>query len=185
MDTLLTKGKILLSEPYLQDENFFRSVVLLCDFSNENGATGFVLNQVLIGTLADAIQDDNCPEIPLYDGGPVQMDSLFFIHSRNDLLKDSLKIKKGLYWGGDFKTAIGLLKTGAIKENEIKMFVGYSGWSSGQLEAEIKEGSWFVSDLDTDTLLNGDHESLWQKSIKNLNSKDKIWADAPLNPLLN
>lgn len=185
MDTKLTKGKILLSEPYLPDENFFRSVILLCDYSKKEGATGFVLNHVLIASLSDAIQEEDTPNLLLFEGGPVEMDALFFIHSRKDLIEDSLKIKDGLYWGGDFKKVIELIRAGELNEDEIKIFIGYSGWSPGQLEQEIESNSWFISDLDANTILNANHETLWKESIKNLNSNDKIWADAPLNPILN
>lgn len=180
----LTKGKILISEPYIADDNFFRSVILIADYDKENGAVGFMLNQVTFSTLADIIEDE-MPSIPLYEGGPVQMDSLFFLHSIEALESTSLEIKKGLFWGGNFEEIKPLLKDGSIAPEEIKVFVGYSGWASGQLEEEIQSGSWFVSSLNTKDILEASDDKLWKYSVENLDTKNKIWANAPLDPLLN
>ena len=181
----LRKGKILISEPYIQDDNFFRSVILLANYDKENGAVGFMLNQITYSTLNDIIEGEELPPLSLYEGGPVQMDSLFFLHSIEDLKSTSLEIKEDLYWGSNFEEIVPLIKDGSITSNEIKIFVGYSGWASGQLEEEVQSGSWFVSNLRTKDILETGDDVLWKYTVQNLDSKNKIWANAPLDPLLN
>jgi len=181
----IEKGNILISEPYITDDNFFRSVILIADYDEETGAVGFMLNQATDTTLYDIMEEEGFPTIPLFEGGPVQMDSLFFIHSSPILDQDSLEITDKLFWGGNFEDIAPLLKNGSIKEEEIKFFIGYSGWAPGQLEEELQMGSWFISDINYKNILEESGEDLWKYSVGNLKSNDKIWANAPLNPLLN
>ena len=112
---LLTKGKILISEPYLGDATFERSVVLLCEH-NDSGAFGFMLNKSTEFTV-NAVLDEQLPfEHELYLGGPVAQDSLFFLLRQDKaLLKDSIHIKDDLYWGGDFDHLKKLIQDGLLE----------------------------------------------------------------------
>lgn len=177
-------GSILIAEPYLPDNNFTRSVILICEH-NEEGTIGFVLNKPLEVTLNDVMNDSETPDWPLREGGPVGMDAIFFLHTFGNYIKESKKVVGNIYWGGDYEEIKVLLSSNTITEEEARIFVGYSGWAPGQLDEEIKMGSWFISDVNEDLLLKSSDKELWNKAVQNLNSKDKIWANAPKNPFLN
>ena len=188
MSTLkkITKGSVLLSEPYLNDPNFIRSVVLIIE-SGENGHFGLVLNQqILEGKLSDFLDldlDKGNPDV--YFGGPVEQESLHYIHTLGDRVKDSIKICDGLYYGGEFEHLKMLLEIGEINEKQVRFFIGYSGWSKGQLEEERKANSWLVSGLDHLDVFEKDSDKLWQNVLRNMGGKFKVISNYPIDPNLN
>src|SRR5210317_573671 len=116
------KGQVLISEPFLLDFYFKRSVVLLAEH-NEEGSFGLILNKPVDILLSEIV--DGFPEFdaPVYLGGPVKSDSLYFIHTLGDKIENSLKILDGLYWGGDIEHIKELILLGKIDINQIKFFV--------------------------------------------------------------
>lgn len=177
-------GKILISEPFMLDQNFRRSVVLLVEHS-EQGTVGFVLNQETEVTLPDVI-----PGFPMFDaririGGPVQTDTLHFIHCRPDIIHGGIDLGEKIYWGGDFEELREAAALGLIDINEVMLFLGYSGWSPKQLEEELVHNSWFVSDANLQSILTDDLETLWRESIKKLGDKYTHVANFPENPMWN
>ncbi len=182
--TAPNSGKILISEPFMLDQNFRRSVVLLVEHS-EQGTVGFVLNHETEVTLPDVI-----PGFPMFDaririGGPVQTDTLHFIHRRPDLIHGGIELGEQLFWGGDFEELKEAATLGIINIDEVMLFLGYSGWSPEQLAEELKQNSWFVSDARLKSILTDDLESLWKESIKNLGDKYAHVANFPENPMWN
>ncbi len=191
------QGKLLLSEPFSTDPNFKRTVVLLASH-NEEGSVGFVLNRPMELRLEQIVDDFQYSELPIWDGGPVQRDSLFYIHTLGDAIPDSIPIfesplKKGgqggcLYWSGNFETVKALIKGNKLAENEIRLFIGYSGWSAQQLENEIQSNSWLVAPATIDVVMNAGKESdekLWKEVIKSMRKDYSILANFPENPLWN
>lgn len=179
------KGSFLLSEPFLPDPNFERSVVLLCE-NNEDGSFGFVLNKPSILTLSEVLDEQTAIDIPLYVGGPVQQDTLHFIHRRPDLIDEAVPLGKGIYWGGNFEQVISLLRSGIFLDEDFKFFIGYSGWSEGQLKKELEETSWIVSDeTDPDIVFNHDSDQIWGDILKKMGGEFKMFANYPQDPRLN
>jgi putative transcriptional regulator len=178
------KGRLLISEPFLPDPNFERTVVLLCDH-NEEGSFGFVLNKPSILKVTEVMDSiHNLDEI-VYVGGPVQQDSLHFIH-RNLNLENAIEICKGISWGGNFERLILLADTKQIPLQDIRFFLGYSGWGPGQLEAELEEESWIVCDHVTDELLfDTDPQIMWKKALDNLGGRFSMYSNYPTDPRLN
>src|SRR5436190_932769 len=131
-------GILLIADPFLKDPNFLRTVVILCEHQ-EQGSFGFVLNKQIEQTLDELITDLEGHEVPVYYGGPVQMNTIHFLHQYPDLIPGSQKISNDIYWGGNFETVTALIKSKSIDLNKIKFFVGYSGWGDGQLTDELKE----------------------------------------------
>ncbi|MBK8807382.1 MAG: YqgE/AlgH family protein [Bacteroidales bacterium] len=123
--------------------------------------------------------------ISLSYGGPVANDTIFYMHSKGKSVPQSEYIGKGLYWGGDFSVVKDQLATGEISPDEIRFFLGYSGWSATQLEDEINKDSWIVADIATKTIMNRNHTDLWRESLKSLGGKYSLWAEFPDDPLLN
>ena len=183
---LPAQGSILISEPFLQDAYFQRSVVLLVEH-NTQGSMGFVLNKktdLIVNTFFPELEE--YPEIPIYLGGPVSANRLFFIHSLGDLIvPDSVKIKDRLYFDGDFQTLKRYMQNGHSIEGKVKFFLGYSGWTEGQLEGEITRNSWVVSQSTNENIMIAEDESFWKASLKELGSRYKTWTNYPKDPYLN
>src|SRR5882672_6795518 len=139
----LAPGILLIADPFLKDPNFLRTVVFLCEHKEE-GSFGFVLNRQFENTLDELIPDTEGFKLPVYYGGPVQMDTIHFLHQYPSLIPGGLEVMKGVYWGGDFEKAVTLIKNGEIEVGKIRFFIGYSGWGDGQLKEELKEKTWLT-----------------------------------------
>ncbi len=137
------KGKLLIAEPALTgDVSFNRSVVLLAEH-NQEGSVGFILNKPLDYNINDLISEITIP-FQVFNGGPVEQDNLYFIHTVPHLISDSIEISDGIFWGGDFEKTIELINRKEISEEDIRFFLGYSGWASLQLDEELSSNSWIV-----------------------------------------
>ncbi len=179
----VAKGEVLLAEPFMKDPDFSRGVVLVCDDAEEEHF-GFVLNtpvfNIEIDNLFEAVD-----EYDLFLGGPVEQDTLHFIHRCPDKISDSVEILKGVYHGGDFEQAIELLKFGEISRNDIKFFLGYSGWGKDQLREELNIGSWIVSEISVDDIFEKKGKDLWVKLMKEKGGDYEMVANYPVDPRLN
>lgn len=182
---LPTKGSILISEPFLQDAYFQRAVVLLVEH-NTNGTMGFVLNKKTNLVINDFFSElEKLSDIPIYLGGPVSSNRLFFIHTLDELIPDSVKIADGLYFDGDFDILKQYIIDGNSVKGKVKFFLGYSGWTKGQLGIEIKEDSWMVSQSANVNVMLADGESFWKDSLEVLGNQYKTWINFPKDPHLN
>ncbi len=177
-------GRILISEPFLPDFYFNRSVILLVEH-NDEGSLGVVMNKPTTRYISDAI--DDFPEFKsfLYLGGPVSTDSLFFIHTRPDLFAESYPINGQLSWGADINELKELIVLNMIKPEEVRIFVGYSGWSKGQLQSELKVNSWVVGEMEPEKLMQAQADELWEQSVSTLGKDYRFWLNFPVNPELN
>ena len=178
------KGLLLVAEPaIIGDVSFNRSVLLLAEY-NENGAVGFILNKPLKNSLHDFIPTlDSC--IPIYNGGPVEQDNLYFVHKIPQLLPDSLEVSDGIFWGGNFESLKDLLNNNLLDASDIRFFLGYSGWGKEQLDKEMNENSWFVGEQDVNTIFSMDGKNLWKDKLLQKGGNYKLWANAPSNFNLN
>lgn len=178
------KGKILVSEPYLPDPNFERTIILLCEH-NDEGSFGFIMNKPSLAKLADVMQDLKDIDAPVFIGGPVQQDTLHYIHRLSNL-EESIEVMDGIYWGGNFDQLVSLIETKQVATNDIKFFLGYSGWSVGQIEEELKEDSWIVSDkVNEELLFDIKAESMWQYALKRMGGRFSVYSNYPQDPRLN
>ena len=176
MKKKLKTGSLLISEPFMEDPNFRRSVILLTDY-REDGVVGFILNKELNQRLNELAIDLPTFDVPSFHGGPVARDRLYFLHNVGDLIEGSVKVSQGVWFGGDFEQLRFLMSTQLIEPHNIRFFVGYSGWSGEQLAEEIKEGSWIVHDMDSNFLFNTPPEMLWQSVLRLKGSAFSIIAD--------
>tara|TARA_R110001632_G_scaffold177223_3_gene296936 strand:+ start:3898 stop:4455 length:558 start_codon:yes stop_codon:yes gene_type:complete len=180
----LHKGKLLIAEPsILTDDSFNRSIILLTEH-NENSSVGFILNKPLKYSIKDLIPEIDC-SFTIYQGGPVEQDNLYFIHKIPELIPDSIQVSKDIYWGGNFESLKTLLQENQIKNTEIRFFLGYSGWEKIQLEEEVFNNSWFVSENDFENILTADNKTLWKNKLMQKGGEYKIWANAPSDINLN
>jgi putative transcriptional regulator len=182
--TAPAKGKVLISEPFMQDPNFARSVILIAEHSDE-GTMGFVLNHASEMHVEDVLMEEKDIDAPLYFGGPVGDNQLFYIHTLGpDMLPGSLPILDGLWWGGDFDKLIFFWQNDMIRSNQVRFFAGYSGWAPEQLSGEIKERSWIVSDFTAELAMQSSHD-YWTKMMSRLGSQFKLMTQFPEDPSLN
>ncbi len=178
------KGRILISEPFLQDAYFRRSVILLTEHTNE-GSVGFMLNKPAKLRVNDVLDDFPEIEADLSIGGPVATDTIHFCHTLGDLVPNSVKVINNIFWGGEFSTLKKLIRTGLIDNSQVRFFIGYSGWGAGQLEKELSENSWIVADIHSWDIIRKTDKDFWKDSLARLGKKYKIWANYPENPVLN
>lgn len=178
------KGMLLVADPFLQDDNFRRSVILLTEY-NEEGVVGFVLNNPTGVLVGDAVEELSELAMPLYTGGPVELHSLNFVHRRPDLIPGGYEVGDKLFFGGDFEELQRLIDAGGISEHDFRFFRGYAGWSKAMLDRELRQKSWFVVDTRADYIFGGDHESLWKSVIKDMGGEYALLVNAPLHPSLN
>lgn len=181
----IKKGLLLLAEPsVIGDISFSRSVILLADH-NESGSVGFILNKPLDFTVNDLVPDIEASFI-VYNGGPVEQDNLYFIHTIPELITDSIEISDGIYWGGDFEVTKQLINNGSIQKENIRFFLGYSGWSSQQLDEEVQANSWILTQNNfKNEILSTPSVEFWRDKIMELGGEYIIWSNAPENPILN
>ena len=179
------KGRILISEPYLPDPNFQRTVVVLCEH-NEEGTFGFVVNRPSNLQLSEVVEVDSSFHANVYVGGPVQQDTLHFLHLNGNEMEGASEVINGLHWGGNFEQLTSMIASNNINNNDFRFLIGYSGWGEGQLEKEIEENSWIVAPgLDGEELLHTPADGLWQLILKKMGGRYEMFSKYPPDPRLN
>jgi putative transcriptional regulator len=179
------KGNLLIAEPtIIGDVSFNRSIILLADHTSE-GSIGFILNKPLDYTISDLVPEVEAP-FKVYNGGPVEQDNLYFIHKIPHLIPNSIEISLGIYWGGDFSMVAELIAKEIVNENDIKFFLGYSGWDANQLEGELKTNSWVVTEnIYKNHIIEKNYETFWKEKMLEFGDDYSIWSNAPENPNYN
>lgn len=177
-------GTILISDPFLKDPNFMRTVVLLCDHQNE-GSFGFVINRIIDQTLDQLLPDLEGFPIVVYNGGPVRSDTLHFIHSLPDQILDGQEIMNGVYWGGNFEQVLTLIRSQALDIRHIRFFLGYSGWGNGQLKDEIDQKSWLTIPGSKKLIFHPDPTVAWKDAVRALGKEYEGMINYPIDPQLN
>jgi putative transcriptional regulator len=158
----VSKGHLLLAEPFMLDQNFRRAVILLCSHEDKMGTVGFILNKQLDLTVNELLNDFPEFEAPVYYGGPVATETIHYVHDKGDILDESEEVGEGICWGGDFDQLKFLIKSELIKPHNIRFYLGYSGWSAMQLKDELTYGSWIVSKMHPNHILKVHPNQLWK-----------------------
>ena len=177
------QGRVLIAEPFLPGDYFSRSTVLLVQCSEE-GDVGFILNKPTDLMVKDLFKGFPDFDANAFLGGPVSNDKLFFLHTLGDKIPDSLPISGDLFWSGNFDHLTALISAGLVEEEEVRFFLGYAGWSAGQLAAEIADHSWVVIEPTVETILSSD-ENFWNDSVQSIGGNALLWQNFPENPELN
>ncbi len=178
-------GDLLISEPFLQDENFVRSVVLLCEHSEE-GSFGLVINKPSILKLGEIVEELGFLDQEVFVGGPVEQNTLHFIYFGEQVLEGSVSLGNNLWWGGDYESLVEKLKMGQVDVKSVRFFLGYSGWGSSQLEDELSENTWIICrESLNENAFELTPEELWKNLLKNMGGEFKVIANYPLDPRLN
>lgn len=175
-------NNILVSEPFLEDPSFYRTVVQLVEH-NDKGTVGFVLNQPSGFQLCDLLDDCDL-EIPVYIGGPVQQDTLHIIHRITDI-PEAVHLVGNACWSGRFDLIRIMLDEQLAKVSDVRFFLGYSGWDKGQLRNELNQKSWILAEGKENYIFDAD-ANLWKHILQDLNNGQyQYLANAPKDIQLN
>jgi len=177
-------GILLIADPFLKDPNFLRSVVFLCEHKEE-GSFGFVLNRQYENTLDELIPELEGHKLPVYYGGPVQVDTIHFLHQFPEEIPGGQEVLKGVYWGGDFDAVVNLIKNEDIDTNKIRFYIGYSGWNGGQLTEEMNEKTWLTVKANRKLVFHADYNAIWKDALKHLGGDYEMMVNFPIDPQLN
>ncbi len=183
MDELIP-GKLLIADPFLRDPNFKRSVIIICEHQ-DSGSFGFVLNKEYPQPLGELISDLHHSDFPVYYGGPVQRDTIHFLHQCPDLITGGFEICDGIYWGGDFSDVVELVNLQKLSPKDIRFFLGYSGWGEGELEEEMKQKSWITSWANKRLIFRQDADNTWKDALMQLGGEYQQMINYPIDPQLN
>lgn len=170
--------------PPLADPNFKRTVILLCDHSLE-GSFGLVLNRPTGLSLGQALDETLTFDATLWSGGPVQTDTLHYLHPYGEAVEGTLPVLDGVYWGGAFEAICKGIGRDRFDADRFRFFVGYSGWGPGQLDAEVDEGAWIVLDADASLVFDDGGDALWRSVLRKLGGEYAILSTYPDDPSLN
>ena len=180
--TKVKSGDILIAQPFMEDDNFKRTVIGMADHGNE-GSVGFIQNKPIKVTLKELIPTIKAEgDFKVLFGGPVATDTIHYVHNVGDILDDSIKVKNGIFWGGNFEKLIFLINSGLITDKNIRFYIGYSGWSEGQLETELEGGSWIVSEWYANYTFQTKIDELWEKTLGHKGDNFSIIAKIPNSP---
>jgi len=181
---LITAGDILIAKPFLQDGVFKRSIIYLCQHNNE-GSLGFIINKshgMFLGDIFPNLKNSN---FPIFDGGPVSPNQLFYTHTLGSKLKGSKHIVDDVFWGGNFHELSKLIEAKKINPEQIRFYIGYSGWSPNQLSNELNNNMWHTKKSIYNNLLQTSNNELWGKELLKINKSYKAFTDYSFDPSLN
>ena len=179
------RGDLLISEPFLSDPNFGRTVIFLCEH-DENGTFGLVLNKKAPIELNELIDEVGDYPAKLFIGGPVEQDTIHYLHREESLASTSIEVLPGVYWGGDFDTLTGMMNLRTISEDDVRFFVGYSGWAGGQLMDEVNAKSWIVlKGTKSEMIFDWDNQDLWKACLHTMGGKYRLMSNYPKDPGMN
>jgi putative transcriptional regulator len=183
-DKEIKAGTLILAEPFMDDENFKRTVVLICEHEEHLGSMGLVINRPLGLKVSNVIEDFPPFDGDLYLGGPVGTDTIQFVHTISGL-EGSVPLLGSLRWGGDFEKLKLLIADGRVVSAQLRFFLGHSGWSPHQLREELKENSWIISVVKDSYLFHSGSDGLWKTILKDMGGLYAEMARLPENPILN
>ncbi len=181
----IVPGQLLLSEPFMYDENFRRTVVLICEHTQENGTVGLILNKPVNLRLNDVVAGFPPFKGKVFLGGPVGTDTLQFVHCLGEKVENSLQLAENIFWGGNFEQLKEMMTNGEVQPDEVRFFLGYSGWSANQLEEEMKTNSWILSQAKYRHVFKDDFNTLWKDVMQQMGGVYNTMASYPESPILN
>ena len=180
----LSPGTLLLAAPMMQDPNFHRSVILLCEHG-ENGTFGLILNRPLDVKLGDVMEEFFAHDPHVHLGGPVQRNTLHYVHRRPSDVPEGVTLNGGVIWGGDFESIKTIVRSGKMEHDDVRFFLGYAGWSPGQLREEVNEGAWITSSILPDLVFDSGVEGLWREALRRMGGDYALLSTFPDDPRMN
>jgi putative transcriptional regulator len=178
----ISSGSVLLSEPFLRDPLFERAVVLLCHY-DEDGALGLILNKMAVNPFEEE-KEHPLSSFPFFAGGPVETDSMFFVHQLSEL-PESAEIKDGICWQGRYEDLLEAVKAKEFSPENCRLLIGYAGWEKGQLEGELEKEDWMVYNGPISDILKMPSETMWKDILGQMGPYYRMVSNFPIDPGLN
>lgn len=185
---LPVRGSLLVAKPTVGDFFFRRSLVLIIDADEGEGAMGVVINHYMGYNLRDILPDvESVEEIPLMLGGPVGTQMLFFLHTLGpDVIPGAIDVGDGVWFGGDYDAIKRYVELGAPVDGRVKFIVGYSGWEKDQLASEIQRHDWAVlNNCGRDLLMGDGDDDRWREAVSRFGNRYRLWLNLPNDPSNN
>lgn len=182
------RGSLLVAKPTVGDFFFKRSLVLIVDPDEGEGAMGVVVNHYTGYNLRDIMPEiESVEEIPLYLGGPVGTQMLFYMHTLGpDVIPEAIDVGGGVYFGGQFDAIKRYVELGAPVDGRIKFIVGYSGWGKDQIASELKRHDWAVlKSGDKALLMDEGDDNAWRDAVSRFGDRYRLWLNLPSDPCCN
>ena len=181
---MIKAGDILIAKPFLQDGHFKRSVIYMCEH-NKEGSLGFIINKSHGMVLRDIFPHLKNGNFPLFEGGPMSPNQLFYTHTLGLKLSDSQHIIDDVYWGGNFFELSQMIENDEVNANQVRFYIGYSGWGEDQLNQEVENDMWFTKNAQYIDLLRLAPQELWGEELIKINPSYKVFSDYSYDPSLN
>lgn len=180
-------GAMLVAEPFLRDEHFAHAVICLVEYGKDSTSMGVVMNHPTAYTLQGLVEGvTRKEEVPVWCGGPMSCDRLYYLHTLGDIIDGSRRISDDLFIGGDLKAMLDYVNSGYEIEGYVRFFVGYSGWSRCQLDEELRNHVWAVTTPSTHaSSLIGGSDAYWHRHVRRLGHRFRGWLYHPANPHYN
>lgn len=178
------QGQLLVAEAAMNEGEFARAVVLLCEHS-EQGTFGLVLNDVLPVALKDVSPEFAAIEAPVFRGGPVQLDTLHILHRGTAPEVGGYEVLPGVWWGGDYDRLRDLVRDGTVPVSDCRFFLGYSGWAGGQLDGELAMDTWYVHPGTPEFVFVDTPSDHWRRVVRDMGPEFVLVASFPDHPSLN
>ncbi|MBP6686893.1 MAG: YqgE/AlgH family protein [Lacibacter sp.] len=153
-------GNIIISTALLTGTEFEKAVIVITEH-NEKGTIGYVFNKLFPRSFNELTEFKHSVPVPLYEGGPVQTDMLYFMHCNPGMIGEGEPVANNVHIGGNFKKTVQLLNSGQLSINEVRFYIGYCGWDAYELVEEIAEGSWLLTNAPVELLFSLEPELLW------------------------
>ncbi len=177
-------GTLILARPMVHAATFRRTVLLLCEHGDD-GSFGLMLNRRLDLAMEDIMGALEMSSVQLSLGGPVQADTLHFLHRLGEQIPGGIPVLEGVTWGGNFETARALLNADEVPRHDVRFFMGYAGWGPGQLQDEMEENAWIVAPATAEYIFSDDADGLWQSVLRGMGGDYAVMANFPENPRMN
>ncbi|MGI9099786.1 MAG: YqgE/AlgH family protein [Solirubrobacteraceae bacterium] len=177
------RGQLLIAGATLPDPNFARTVVLICQHSEE-GALGLVLNrpgELVIGDVAPELAGITGEDAIIDSGGPVQPDALLVLGEFEDASYAGMAVVGTVGLMGDGREISDLVDV----TRRARAFAGYAGWAPGQLDAEVERDDWFVAPAGIDDIFDPDPDELWRRVLERKGGHFALVARMPIDPSVN
>ncbi|MEO0312672.1 MAG: hypothetical protein RIQ89_2329 [Bacteroidota bacterium] len=180
----VSKGSLLIAEPFNPDPYLKRSVVLISQ-QDKNGSVGFVINKPTSLMIHEALEDFPKFEAMVYWGGNQNLETVYYIHTLGKKLEGSVEIGDGIWWGGKYGILKMIVEAGEVKPEEIRFFAGYFSWSPKKLASDIKNNSWWVGKANVETAFYEDPDKLWGNVLTRMGHVYGVMNDFPEDPSFN
>ncbi|MCA9051792.1 MAG: YqgE/AlgH family protein [Planctomycetaceae bacterium] len=172
------QGQFLVASGQLRDGNFYRSVVLMLEHSEES-AMGLVINRpssISVDAALSKLKVTSKYADPIFSGGPVETTALFILHNCPELGQMDQQIADGIYVTGSQDSFDSLLNKGVTCNHEcgFRVYCGYAGWGPQQLESEIGRGDWRILSPDSGLVFNKDPYTIWEKCTELLQQQHRL-----------